>query len=58
VPIDAIVHGLDIAGDEDELVAPVSAVASDAMGLNEEADPYLLREPERQVQAMSAIMLA
>jgi putative nucleotidyltransferase with HDIG domain len=53
---DAIVHALDIAGAEDELVPPVSAVAWDAMGLSEEAYGYLFQETERQCEEMSAIM--
>jgi HD-like signal output (HDOD) protein len=55
---DAIVHALDIAGVDDELVPRVSAVAWDAMGLNEEAYLHLFRETERQFEEMSAIMLA
>jgi putative nucleotidyltransferase with HDIG domain len=55
---DAIVHALDIAGDADELVPPVSTVAWNAMGLNEEAYWYLFQETERQCGEMSAIMSA
>lgn len=55
---DAIVHALDLAGDEDELVPPVSAVAWNAMGLNEEAYLHLFRETEQQFEEMSAIMTA
>jgi len=55
---DAIVHALDIAGAEDELVPPVSTVAWEAMGLNEEAYGYLFQETERQYEEMSAIMAA
>jgi len=55
---DAIVHALDIAGVADELVPPVSAVAWEAMGLNEEAYGYLFQETERQFEEMSAIMAA
>jgi putative nucleotidyltransferase with HDIG domain len=55
---DAVVHALDLAGVEDELVPPVSAVAWNAMGLNEEAYLHLFRETEQQFEEMSAIMLA
>jgi putative nucleotidyltransferase with HDIG domain len=55
---DAIVHALDLAGDEDELVPPLSALAWEAMGLNEEAYLHLFRETEQQFGDMSAIMTA
>jgi putative nucleotidyltransferase with HDIG domain len=55
---DAIVHALDLAGDEDELVPPLSTVAWEAMGLNEEAYLHLFRETEQQFGEMSAIMTA
>lgn len=55
---DAIVHALDLAGDEDELVPPLSTVAWEAMGLNEEAYLHLFRETEQQFREMSAIMTA
>jgi putative nucleotidyltransferase with HDIG domain len=55
---DAIVHALDLAGDEDELVPPLSALAWEAMGLNEEAYLHLFQETEQQFGDMSAIMTA
>lgn len=55
---DAIVHALDLAGDPDELVPPVSTVAWNAMGLNEEAYLHLFRETEQQAEEMSAILMA
>jgi putative nucleotidyltransferase with HDIG domain len=55
---DAIVHALDLAGDEDELVPSLSVVAWEAMGLNEEAYLHLFRETEQQFGEMSAIMTA
>jgi len=55
---DAIVHALDLAGDENELVPPLSTVAWEAMGLNEEAYLHLFRETEQQFGEMSAIMTA
>jgi putative nucleotidyltransferase with HDIG domain len=54
----AIVHALDLAGDEDEVVPQVSSVAWDAMGLNEEAYLHLFRETELQFEEMSAILMA
>lgn len=55
---DAIVHALDIAGDEDERVPRVASVAWDAMGLNEEAYLHLFRETEVQFAEMSAVLMA
>jgi putative nucleotidyltransferase with HDIG domain len=54
----AVVHALDLAGEEDELVPTLSSVAWDAMGLNEEAYLDLFRETELQLEEMSAILMA
>jgi putative nucleotidyltransferase with HDIG domain len=54
----AIVHALDLAGEDDEVVPRVSSVAWDAMGLNEEAYLHLFRETELQFGEMSAILMA
>lgn len=54
----AIVHALDLAVEDDELVPRVSSVAWDAMGLNEEAYLHLFRETELQFEEMSAILMA
>jgi putative nucleotidyltransferase with HDIG domain len=54
----AIVHALDLAGEDDELVPRVSSVAWDAMGLNEEAYLHLFRETELQFGEMSTILMA
>jgi putative nucleotidyltransferase with HDIG domain len=54
----AVVHALDVAGEEDELVPVLSSVAWDAMGLNEEAYLDLFRETEQQLEEMSAILMA
>jgi len=54
---DAIVHGLDLAGDEHELVPRVSGVAWDAMRLSEEAYLHLFRETEEQLGEMAAILM-
>lgn len=55
---DAIVHALDIAGEEDECVPRVASVAWDAMGLNEEAYLHLFRETEVQFAEMSVVLMA
>ncbi|MCS0630587.1 HDOD domain-containing protein [Telluria mixta] len=54
----AIVHALDLACEDDELVPRVSSVAWDAMGLNEEAYLHLFRETELQFGEMSTILMA
>ena len=54
----AIVHALDMAGEEDERVPRVASVAWDAMGLNEEAYLHLFRETEVQFVEMSAVLMA
>jgi putative nucleotidyltransferase with HDIG domain len=54
----AVVHALDLAGEEHELVPALSSVAWDAMGLNEEAYLDLFRETEQQLEEMSAILMA
>jgi len=54
----AIVHALDLAGEDDELVPRVTSVAWDAMGLNEEAYLHLFRETEVQFGEMSTILMA
>ena len=54
----AVVHALDLAGEDDELVPALSSVAWDAMGLNEDAYMDLFRETEQQLEEMSAILMA
>lgn len=53
----AVVHALDLAGEEHELVPTLSSIAWDAMGLNEEAYLDLFRETEQQLEEMSAILM-
>lgn len=55
---DAIVHALDLVGDADEVVPPLSGLAWDAMKLNEEAYLHLFQETEQQFKEMSAILAA
>ena len=54
----AVVHALDLAGEDDEMVPTLSSVAWEAMGLNEEAYLDLFRETEQQLDEMSAILMA
>lgn len=54
----AVVHALDLAGEEEELVPALSSIAWDAMGLNEDAYLDLFRETEQQLEEMSAILMA
>jgi putative nucleotidyltransferase with HDIG domain len=54
----AIVHALDLARDNDELVPPVSMVAWTALGLSQEAYLHVFRETEMQFEEMSNILLA
>lgn len=53
----AIVHALDIAGDENELVPPVSPVAWSALGLTEEAYLHVFRETELQFDEISTVLM-
>jgi putative nucleotidyltransferase with HDIG domain len=54
----AIVHALDIAGEDDERAPRIVSIAWDAMGLNEEAYLHLFRETEVQFAEMSAVLIA
>ncbi len=53
----AIVHALDLAHDDDELVPAVSTVAWTAMGMNEEAYLHVFRETELQFEEITHILL-
>ena len=53
----AIVHALDIARDEDELVPAVSSVAWTALGLTEESYLHAFRETEMQYEEISAVLM-
>lgn len=55
---DAIAHALDVAHDEDDLVPAVSAVAWNALGLNEESYLQVFRETEMQFKEISAILMS
>lgn len=54
---DAIVHALDIAGEEDDLAPTVSPAAWTALGLNEEAFLHVFRETELQFEEITLILL-
>lgn len=54
----AIVHGLDMVNDADELVPRVSPVAWEAMGLSTEAYVHVFRETEVQFDEIAAALLA
>jgi len=54
---DAIVHALDLAQVEDDLVPPVSTVAWTALGLDEEIYLQLFRETELQYEEISMVLL-
>jgi HD-like signal output (HDOD) protein len=54
----AIVHALDLAGDEDELVPTVSSAAWTALGLNEEAYLHVFRETELQFEEITLVLMS
>ena len=54
----AIVHALDLVGDEDELVPTVSSSAWTALGLNEEAYLHVFRETELQFEEITLILMS
>jgi len=53
----AIVHALDIAHEEDDLVPPVSSVAWTALGLTEEAYLHVFRETELQFDEIATVLM-
>ena len=55
---DAIVHALDLAQVQDDLVPPLSTVAWTALGLDEEIYLQLFRETELQFEEISMVLLA
>ncbi|SDG28486.1 MULTISPECIES: HDOD domain-containing protein [unclassified Duganella] len=55
---DAIVHALDLAQVQDDLVPPVSTVAWTALGLDEEVYLQIFRETELQYEEISMVLLA
>ncbi|HEX8404108.1 MAG TPA: HDOD domain-containing protein [Duganella sp.] len=55
---DAIVHALDLAQMRDDLVPPVSTVAWNALGLDEEIYLQVFRETELQYDEISMVLLS
>ena len=53
----AIVHALDVVGEEDDLAPTVSSAAWDALGLNEEAMLHVFRETELQFEEITLILI-
>jgi putative nucleotidyltransferase with HDIG domain len=54
----AIVHALDIAREDDDLVPQVSPVAWTALGLTEEAYLHVFRETELQYEEIATVLMA
>jgi putative nucleotidyltransferase with HDIG domain len=54
----AIVHALDLAREDDDLVPRVSAVAWTALGLSEEAYLHVFRETELQFEEIATVLMA
>jgi putative nucleotidyltransferase with HDIG domain len=53
----AIVHALDVAGEDDELVPAVSSAAWAALGLNQEAYLHVFRETELQFEEITQLLM-
>jgi putative nucleotidyltransferase with HDIG domain len=53
----AIVHALDVAREEDDLVPAVSSVSWMALGLNEESYLHVFRETELQFDEITTILM-
>lgn len=53
----AIVHALDLAREDDDLVPAVSSVAWTALGLSEEAYLHVFRETELQFEEIATILM-
>lgn len=54
---DAIVHALDLALDEDEMVPPVSTAAWNSLGIGQEAFLQVFEETEQQFDEMCQILV-
>jgi putative nucleotidyltransferase with HDIG domain len=55
---DGVVHALDLAGQEDDLVPPLSSVAWTALGLDEAVWLQVFRETELQFEEIATILMA
>jgi putative nucleotidyltransferase with HDIG domain len=54
----AIVHALDVARDDKDLVPAVSSVAWNALGLNEESYLHVFRETELQFEEITMVLMS
>jgi putative nucleotidyltransferase with HDIG domain len=54
----AIVHALDIAGEDDDLVPTVASNAWTALGLNQEAYTHVFRETELQFEEITLVLMS
>ncbi len=54
----AIVHALDVARDDQDLVPAVSSVAWNALGLNEESYLHVFRETELQFEEITMVLMS
>jgi putative nucleotidyltransferase with HDIG domain len=54
----AIVHALDVARDDNDLVPAVSSVAWNALGLNEESYLHVFRETELQFEEITMVLMS
>jgi len=55
---DAVVHALDLAQMQDDIVPPVSTVAWSALGLDEDAFLHLFRETELNYEEITMVLMA
>jgi putative nucleotidyltransferase with HDIG domain len=53
----ALVHALDVAGEDDELVPAVSSAAWAALGLNQEAYQQVFHETEMQFEEITLLLM-
>ena len=53
----AIVHALDLSGEDDDMVPAVSAAAWAALGLNQEAFMHAFRETELQFEEITLLLM-
>jgi putative nucleotidyltransferase with HDIG domain len=54
----SIVHALDVAREDDDLVPPLSSVAWNALGLNEESYLHVFRETELQFEEITMVLMS
>jgi HD-like signal output (HDOD) protein len=54
----SIVHALDVAREDDDLVPALSSVAWNALGLNEESYLHVFRETELQFEEITMVLMS